>query len=589
MQSIFRRFALATVTPLLFAASVYSGEPSTPAKDDVLLSTMQQELGRAQASLAKLDPAPYFLSYSVHDLSQWTALGMQGSLVSSSHVHRRSASVIMRIGSPDLDNSHGAGRRSAITSGLLPLNDDRDAIAHELWRLTYEQYRKSAKAYLNVKTDTRVNVQEEDNSPDFSKEEPQSHTDYTDLSRDPDQKAMEDLARRYSSEFRSYPYIYFSAVSISAQKTRLHLVTSDGSHVVVPSATVRILIQAATRASDGMELVRFETFQAEGMDHLPPESEIVARAQKMASDLNALRNAPLAEPFDGPALLSGRAAAVFFHEVLGHRLEGHRQRGEQEGQTFTKKVSQQILPEFLSVTDDPTLRTLSGTDLTGWYEYDDEGMPARPVEVIKDGVLKNFLMSRMPIRNFANSNGHGRAQVGYMPTGRQGNLIVTSSRTAKDNDLRKKLIDEIKRQHKPYGLFFEDIQGGFTLTQRSLPQAFEVLPIMVWRVYPDGRPDELVRGVDIVGTPLAALSRILITGQKTEVFNGFCGAESGFVPVAAAAPAMLFSEIEVQKRGHSLTRPPTLPKPEGPAPKAPTPSPSPESPSQPPEKGEDPS
>ena len=281
----------------------------------------------------------------------------------------------------------------------------------------------------------------------------------------------------------------------------------------------------------------------------------------MAADLKALRDAPVAEPFDGPALLSGRASAVFFHEVLGHRLEGHRQRGEQEGQTFTKKVGQSVLPDFLSVADDPTLRKLNGLDLGGWYEYDDEGMPATKVDVIDKGILKSFLMSRMPIKNFSNSNGHGRSQAGLMATGRQGNLIISSTRTVKDSELRQKLIEEVKKQGKPYGLYFEDIQGGFTLTQRTMPQAFQVLPVLVWRVYPDGRPDELVRGIDIVGTPLAAMNRILLTGDKTDIFNGICGAESGQVPVAAAAPAMLFSEIEVQKRAHSLNRPPILPAP----------------------------
>jgi predicted Zn-dependent protease len=324
---------------------------------------------------------------------------------------------------------------------------------------------------------------------------------------------------------------------------------------------VRLTIEAETQADDGMELMQVETFQAETADHLPGEAEIAARVDKMAADLKALRSAPLAEPYDGPALLSGRAAAVFFHEVLGHRLEGHRQRGEKEGQTFTKKLNELVLPEFLSVIDDPTQRAWKGVDLAGWYEYDDEGVPARRVEVIKNGVLKSFLMSRMPIKDSAKSNGHGRAEPRFLPAGRQGNLIVTSSRTVKDVDLRQKLIEEVKRQGKPYGLYFEDIEGGFTMTQRALPQAFLVLPILVWRVYPDGRPDELTRGVDIVGTPLAALSRILLTGEKTEVFNGICGAESGSVPVSAAAPAMLFSDIEVQKRAHSLNRPPILPPP----------------------------
>jgi len=271
-----------------------------------------------------------------------------------------------------------------------------------------------------------------------------------------------------------------------------------------------------------------------------------------------LRAAPVAEPYDGPALLSGRAAAVFFHEVLGHRLEGHRQRDEEEGQTFTKKVNQEVLPKFLSVADDPTLRELNGIKLAGSYGYDDEGVPAQRVNVIENGVLKNFLMSRMPIKNFERSNGHGRNQPGLMPTGRQGNLVVSSTQTVPEPKLREKLIEEVKKQGKPYGLYFDDVQGGFTLTTRALPQAFQVLPVMVYRVYPDGRPDELVRGVDIVGTPLAALTRILVTGDSEHVFNGVCGAESGSVPVSAAAPAMLFSEMEVQKRAHSHQRPPIL-------------------------------
>jgi TldD protein len=310
-----------------------------------------------------------------------------------------------------------------------------------------------------------------------------------------------------------------------------------------------------------MELLRVETFQAPSVGGLPGEAELSAKIDKMAEDLRALRRAPVAEPYDGPALLSGRAAAVFFHEVLGHRLEGHRQRDEDEGQTFTKKVNQEVLPTFLSVADDPTIREVAGTKLAGAYEYDSEGSPAQRVEVIQHGVLKNFLMSRMPIKDFGVSNGHGRNQPGLMPTGRQGNLIVTSTQSLSELQLRQRLIDEVKKQGKPYGLYFDDIQGGFTLTTRSLPQAFQVLPVIVYRVYADGRPDELVRGVDIVGTPLAALTRILTTGDQPHVFNGVCGAESGSVPVAAVAPAMLFSEMEVQKRAHSHERPPILPPP----------------------------
>jgi predicted Zn-dependent protease len=320
-------------------------------------------------------------------------------------------------------------------------------------------------------------------------------------------------------------------------------------------------MEAQTRAEDGMDLLRVETFQAPSARGLPDEKELTAKAEKMATDLDALRKAPVAEPYAGPALLSGRAAAVFFHEVLGHRLEGHRQRDEDEGQTFTKKVGLEVLPKFLSIVDDPTKTEMAGMKLAGTYEFDNEGVPAQRVELITNGVLKNFLTSRMPIKGFVHSNGHGRDQPGLMPTGRQGNLIVTSSQAVPENEMRQKLIDEVKKQGKPFGLYFDDIQGGFTLTTRSLPQAFQVLPVIVYKVYADGRPDELVRGVDIVGTPLAALTRIITTGDQEHVFNGVCGAESGSVPVSAVAPAMLFSEMEVQKRAHEHDRPPILPPP----------------------------
>jgi predicted Zn-dependent protease len=247
--------------------------------------------------------------------------------------------------------------------------------------------------------------------------------------------------------------------------------------------------------------------------------------------------------------------------VLGHRLEGQRQRGDEEGQTFTKEVGKEVLPTFLSVADDPTVTTFGKTWLSGSYEYDDEGQKARRVDLIQDGVLKTFLMSRLPIASFATSNGHGRAQTGKVPTGRQGNLIVTSTRTEPESELRKQLIEEAKKQGKPYGLYFEDISSGNAETTRRTPQAFQEIPLVVWRVYVDGRPDELVRGVSIVGTPQAALKRVLATGDKSEVFNGECGAESGTIPVSAVAPAMLLSEMETQRVQQGTARPPILPIP----------------------------
>ena len=553
---------LLLVTCALLGQTAVRTQPS-PGSSDVLLTALEKELRRGQSELAKQDPAPYFTSYSVTDSESMIVLSAQGGILNSTRARRRTADVSMRIGSPALDNTHDEERRSGISSGQLPLRDDADAIARVLWKLTYEQYRKAQQAYTNVKTKTAVRAQDEDDSPDFSQEKPSIYLEQARALPFPEQKSWEDLARRYSASFRQYPQVEQSIVLLLADKTKNYLVSTEGTKIVTADTMFRVMVEAETRADDGMQLMRVETFQFSDPAKIPSETQIADNVKKMADDLGSLRKAPLAEPYTGPALLSGRAAAVFFHEVLGHRVEGQRQRGREEGQTFTKKINEKIMPDFLSVTDDPTLRTLAGAELSGWYRYDDEGMPASRVEVVKDGVLKNFLMGRLPVKNFGNSNGHGRAQAGQMPVGRQGNLIVTSSKTIPDAQLRTRFLEEIKKQGKPYGLYFEDIQGGFTLTSRSLPQAFQVLPVMVWRVYVDGRPDELVRGVDIVGTPLTVLTQIAATGDTTSVFNGICGAESGSVPVSAAAPAILFSEMEVQKRQYGDTRPPILPPPPG--------------------------
>jgi len=516
-------------------------KPNHAAASQMVLDTMQVELDRGRTELAKADPAPYFISYTVNDRDSLTIAGSQGTILNSQNNRSRFADVSMRIGTPELDNTHNESRPSALTSGSLPLVDDKDAIARVLWQLTEREYRKSSRSYENVKTSKKVRAKEEDESPDFSKEQPSRDLTPEKTPLSIEQKKWEDRVRKLSATFRNYVDIERSVLVLEVEDGSRYFVSTEGSRIESGGHSARIMALATSRAEDGMELLRVETFSAESPDKLPSDAEIIAKIKKMGEDLAALKKAPIAEPFSGPSMLSGRAAAVFFHEVLGHRLEGQRQRGDEEGQTFTKRVNQEVLPTFLSVADDPTRTEVNGTQLSGAYKFDDEGIPSRPVQVIKDGVLKEFLMSRMPVKNFSQSNGHGRNQPGLMAVGRQGNLIVTSTKSIKDSEVRARLIEEVKKAGKPYGLLFDDIQGGFTLTQRALPQAFQVLPIMVYRVYADGRPDELVRGVDIVGTPLTALTRIEITGDKPEVFNGICGAESGSVPVSAVAPSMLFS------------------------------------------------
>jgi predicted Zn-dependent protease len=529
--------------------------------DSVLMRTLQQELDRAMSSLAKADPAPYFISYSANEQTGTIIAASQGAIVADATRRERTVDILVRVGGRDLDNTHGENRFSAITSASLPLEDQADAIARVLWLNTDHVYKKAAQTYLEVKTRTKVRAQEEDSSPDFSLEKPEVHVGKAAPALEFDNKSWEERMRRYSAIFARHPEIEHSSVLLVVQHSSQYFVSSEGARVVDSRPLIRILAIGNTRAEDGMELVRSESFDAPSFSLLASDQTITEKIERIADDLGKLKKAPVVEPFNGPALLSGRAAAVFFHEVVGHRLEGQRQRGENEGQTFTKMIGQPVLPAFLSIEDDPTLPTLGGVQLSGNYGYDQEGEKSQRVELITNGVLKQFLMSRMPVKGFEHSNGHGRGQEGLMPVGRQGNLIVRSSNSVPDADLRQKLIDEVNKQHKPFGLYFEDIAGGFTLTLRNMPQAFQVMPLMVWKVYPDGRPDELVRGVDIIGTPLNALNRIVLTGDKISVFNGECGAESGFVPVSAAAPAMLFSEIEVQKVAQGHERPPVLPPP----------------------------
>jgi len=529
-----------------------------------LVGALDTELKRAMSSLGKGDdkePKPYFLSYAVSDAIAATVSAQYGAVVNSVQSHIRNVDIQVRLGSPAQDNTHGDHRTSALTSMPLPLTDDSTAISRSLWYATNRGYARALDGYLKVKTEQQVRAKEEDTSADFSSEQPQTSKLLAGPSLNIDRTPWEQRVRELSHIFSQYPDVFGDMVQFQVTDETDYFVSSEGSRTATPGHVARLVIMAHSRAADGMDLVRAETFEADSPAHLPDQKVLAEKTNAMGKSLEALREAPVTQPFNGPAILSGRASAVFFHEVLGHRLEGQRQRGDEEGQTFTKLLGKQILPTFLSVADDPTLASLNGHALSGHFEFDDEGEPARRVDLIKNGVLQTFLMSRLPVASVQQSNGHGRAEVGHMPTGRQGNLIVTSSKAVPESELRAMLIAEAKRQNKPYGLYFEDISSGFALTTRNSPQAFQVIPLVVYRVYVDGRPDELVRGVNIVGTPQAALNSILATGDKQDIFNGVCGAESGSVAVSAVAPAMLVSQIETQRQRQGNARPPILPPP----------------------------
>jgi TldD protein len=564
---VFSMSAALSLLALLAPVSVrvaQAAPPDTPAKRSPLLAAMQAELDRSFKTLGAQDPPAYYMSYTITDTQRAEVSGSNGALLNSNENRNRWLEVSVRTGSYDLDNTHKVGAREEQRGGPgepVPIDNDTEVLRRAIWLETDKQYKSAAEALIKIKTGKEVKVETaEGAAPDFTHEQP--HTDIgPETSFQLDRKPWEAKVRAYTKEFRSSPAVINSIVTFTAQAQNAFQITSEGTQLQFGQIRYRLELFIQGKAPDGMDLERYYNFDWVNPADAPDDKAVFAAGATMRKELEGLVAAPINEPSVGPALLTGRAAAVFFHEVFGHRDEGHRQKDVSEGQTFAKKVDQQILPDFLSIVDDTTMPKLGSTDLLGFYEYDDEGVKAHRVVLVDHGVLKNFEMSRSPLVGFPHSNGHGRRQLGASPVSRQGNLIVESSKQVTNAELRVKLIELIKQQHKEFGLLIDDIAGGFTFTGRGQPQAFQVLPLVVYKVFADGRPDQLVRGVDIVGTPLASLTKIVATGDTTEVFNGYCGAESGSVPVSAASPAILTTELEVQKKESSTDRPPILPAP----------------------------
>jgi TldD protein len=564
LESRYRRSFLTGMAILGTACACLAAGRPAEAPAPAVLTAMQQELGRSMAALSKGDPTAYFLSYTVADRQYAQVSGSNGALLSSTDDRGRWLEVQTRAGSYQLDDTHRLGdRRPSWTSPgtTVALDDDILVLRREIWRETDRQYRAAAEALIKVKTSQQVQVQtSEGAASDFSEEAPRTYIGPR-VEIHVDRKPWEERVRRYTAAFSKSPAVLNSIATFTALSMNQYQVNTEGTRLGFGQVHYRLELYVQSKAPDGMDINRYANFDWLNPKDAPDEKTVSARIETMIQETESLDKAPLVDPYAGPALLTGRAAAVFFHEVFGHRAEGFRQKDINEGQTFTSKVGEQILPDFISIQDDPTEASFGGQMLLGNYPYDDEGVKAEHVALVDHGVLKTFLMSRSPLVNIPHSNGHGRRQLGFVPVARQGNLIVSSSRMVTNDQLRQKLVELVRAQGKPFGLLIDDIAGGFTFTGRGNPQAFQVLPLVVYKVFPDGRADQLVRGVDIVGTPLVSLTKIVATGDTPDIFNGYCGAESGSVPVSAVAPAILISEMEVQKKETSTDRPPILPPP----------------------------
>ena len=540
---------------------------------DEVFQTLKTEMNR-NFSVLKDQPIPaYYIFLRLDEIQTINCMGRMGRLQVAPRVGSPAyvLSTCMRVGDRNLDNSHeirdsgyGGYQDVRIGTDQVPIDNNPAVLKNTIWLQLDDLYRQDVQIYEQIKTNISLRVEKEDKSPDFSVEKPENYYEapiaWEDLHIEP--AVWEEKVRNYSAIFNNNQDVINGAAYLSASLIRKIFVDTEGREIAQNAVSFQLTLTAETLADDGMSLPLAKTWTCFSLDELPSDAEVIQAAKDMNQMLSDLKKAPVVESFTGPAILSPAAAGVFFHEIFGHRVEGSRLKQESDAQTFKKKIGEQVLPKHLSVTFDPSLKYYDKTPLYGYYQFDDEGIRGQRIEVVRNGILKDFLMSRTPIQGFAHSNGHGRAQIGSAPISRQSNLLVESSEKFTQEELVKKLRKEAKAQNKPYAYYFKEVAGGFTNTSRYSPNAFNVTPLVVYRIYTDGRPDELVRGVNLVGTPLAMFSQIEACGNEYAVFNGTCGAESGPIPVSCVSPALLVKQIETQKRPKSQSQAPYLSKPE---------------------------
>ncbi len=531
-----------------------------------LTGILKSELNRNFNELKKHDPAPYYISLRINDRTTYNIRSLYGDISSNENKRERILNTSIRIGSHEFDNTREVrddySRWFNFPETIyIGLDDYEQSIRKTVWRSIDEDYRAAITRFSQVRANVAVKVEEEDDSDDFSIEE--TFVNYEKpIKFDFNPEEWTSRLRQYSSVFLGYPEIFDAEASLNFTIERRTFVCTDGSEIEENSTSARLFISGKVKADDGMELPLFQSYFAFLPEDLPGSETIIKDAKEIADLLVKLRTAAVAESYAGPAILSGDAAGVFFHEIFGHRIEGHRLKLSTDGQTFKNKIGESVLPEHLSVIFDPQMKQYNGEDLYGYYMFDDQGIKGQKVTVVDNGILNDFLMSRTPIENFPKSNGHGRAYAGREPVSRQSNMIIKTSKPLSLEELRENLKKELKQQNKEYGFYFKTVRGGFTTTGRFMPNSFNVSPLVVYKVFADDREDELIRGVDLIGTPLAMFSQIIEAADDYGIFHGNCGAESGWVPVSAISPSLLVRQIETQKNVRSQDRPFILPAPE---------------------------
>jgi predicted Zn-dependent protease len=561
----------------LFSSSVVLAEGAISAPDPRLgvLDSAAAEVDRAMKGLKLGDnERPFFVGVQVKDFDTREIYGKFGALYERSRRVYRNVLADVRVGSYAFDSTSAPDGLDGFdfdmdTGGYnpardLPVDDKPGALRKAIWLVVDDQYKKALSSFLKKRGQQVYKPDDPDQALSFSREKAVSFVEppkaFT-FAED----AWSDEVRRVTGRFQEHAEIFDSDMRITADKVVREFASSEGTKLVTEQVLYGMHISATTRAPDGMLLDDSRDYYGDKEADLPRGAALDKAVEEIATELHDLRQAPVVDPFTGPALLSPQATGVLFHEAVGHRLEGDRQDDDSEGRTFKGQIGRAVLPPFISVIDDPSLENFSlgskAVPLNGFYLFDEQGVPGQRTSLVEGGVLRNYLTSRRMVKGFTQSNGHGRSAGTHMPAARMGNLLVVPAKTVPDASLMQMLIDEARRQKKAYGIYIKDITGGNTNTSSNGYQAFKGMSRLVYRVDAKTGKQELVRGVELVGTPLLTVNRITAMGDRYEVFNGFCGAESGYVPVSTVAPAALVSEFELQRTQKNIGRAPLLPPP----------------------------
>lgn len=539
-------YRLAVAIALLLASSGILAGQNSASSDDPVLRAMLAELQRSKSELKLADvQAPYYVDYRLTDVDQYIAEAAFGAVRSSLRTRLRMLRIVVRVGDYKQDSYYGAGQ-GVVDVG--PLDDDETGLRHQLWLGTDRAYKAASEAFTAKQAELKKYYvdQQVDDFAHASPVQMVAPLAKLDFSPAPWLNVLEEASGLYKSD----PQVQALNASLRFTATNQYFVSSEGAVVRTADSFYLVYVGGYTQASDGMRLDRSHGYQVRQMKDLPAKAEVLSRTRQLLASLKQLRDAPVSEEeYRGPVLLSADAAAGVMSELVGPNLLGNRPQLGQNARTtgdWANNYKSRVLPDFLSVVDDPTLTTFAGHTLMGTYDVDDEGVKASRVSLVEKGQLVSYLLSREPIRDFPTSNGHGRASVTGPPNASLGNLIVQSSDALSNDELKKKLIETCKQRNLPYGYFVETMGPRLT-------------PRLLYRVSTADGHQELVRGAVFGDLDTRTLRNdIVAAGKEFESEDRLDP-----IPQSVVSPALLFDELEVKRGDTAKQKLPEYPPPAG--------------------------